>query len=260
MLLTANQMRLLDKYEALSPTPKHAFNVLAAAFGPLGETVVGALLHSPEWRRMTGEQVTNYKRVIDELKNAQLIRKKRLTSIEGWQAASEIREVVCRRLVADGSFARCCEIVETKLKMPAPDAAGDLTFVEAWRAVYFARKALYLRDEAGLLMTARFRSAADWRPLFVAEALLNPCDISLFDDLPAPVRVSRDSIAAIRRGRAESISTPMAYCPRRNCGATPGSGQRIRKAVSLRASSICLAMSSAASYRPRPSYEPSVHT
>ncbi len=164
---------LMTLYRALPGNERRALRLLAAAFGPVPERAFASMLRA---FGMEAEAASAPETLASW-------RGKGLCPAAGdgtCAVSPDIRESVAREALADGSFERCCRAAETEIAPPRAARSGrgeaSTSFAEAWQAVYFLRKYLFLGDGGAVEKTGRV-SVADgrpWRELLAREVLLPP--------------------------------------------------------------------------------------
>lgn len=197
MQLDFKREKLFALYGGLSGDEKHAFRILAAAFGPVAKTTYEMMLRSQGARRISPSlNGFDAEAALRRWERLGLAGRERGVEGEGWLVVLPIRELVARETVREKTFALYCEAVESTLRRPprAGSSGGAQVFKELWRAVYFLRKYFYLGDAEGLIRMGAHdfagRRAAEERSLgfFAAAVLNNPFDGETFSALPRALR------------------------------------------------------------------------
>ncbi len=201
MAFTQRQNELMDKYQSLPGWEKNAYNLLAVWFGPTNEPEFQTLLRTTAWRKFTRAQGLDAQYMHDHWNRLELIEEEHDPLSWGdWRAAAPIRELIARQTVEAGDFRPLCDVAETQIKMPAVRSDGTRRFRRLWHVVYFARKALYLQNAAGLreLGVGELRQflGADWAYRLAREVLTAPFDVSLLEKLSPDLRFPLCHIAA----------------------------------------------------------------
>ena len=148
---TQRHNELMGKYQSLPDWEKNAYRLLAVWFGPTDEQEFQTLLRTTAWRKFTRAQGLDAQYMHDHWRHLELIETVDGPLFRGdWRATAEVRELIARQTVQSGDFQALCDVAETQIKMPKVRSDGTLHFRKLWHIIYFARKALYLRDETEL--------------------------------------------------------------------------------------------------------------
>ncbi|MCI6260898.1 MAG: DEAD/DEAH box helicase [Pyramidobacter sp.] len=189
--------RLFSLCRGMDGDERHAFRILAAAFGPVAKTTYEMMLRSQGARRISPSLPNFDAAALPRWERLGIIGRERGAEGKGWLVVLPIRELVARETVREKTFALYCEAVESTLRLSrlrAGSSGGCRVFKELWHAVYFLRKYFYLGDSESFirLVTPGFAGGKATEEqclsVFAATVLNNPFDDEMFSALPEVMR------------------------------------------------------------------------
>ena len=133
---------------------RHAFRILAAAFGPVAKMTYEMMLRSQGARRISPSLPNFDAAALPRWERLGIVGRERGAEGKGWLVVLPIRELVARETVREKTFALYCEAVESTLRLSrlrAGSSGGCRVFKELWHAVYFLRKYFYLGDSESFI-------------------------------------------------------------------------------------------------------------